>query len=49
MHAGLPLWLHIPLTIVVLILLGGSAMAAGVSFFEFHLRSQGNQRSADHE
>lgn len=41
-HAELALWLRIPLTIVVLTLLGGSAIVTGVAFVEFDARNQGD-------
>lgn len=48
LHRDLPLWLHIPLAIVVLTLLGGSALAAGVCFVEFNSRNQGNKEETEH-
>lgn len=38
-EAHLPLWLHIPLTLIVLTCLGGGALAAGVAYCEFRGRT----------
>ncbi len=38
-HGSLPLWAHIPLTILTLTIVGGSAVLTGVAFVEFHARS----------
>lgn len=43
LHAGLSLWLHIPLAIVILTLLAGSALTAGVCFLEFNVRNRESQ------
>lgn len=40
-HADLALWLRIPLIILVLTLLGGSAIVTGLAFVEFDARNQG--------
>jgi hypothetical protein len=45
-EAHLSLWLHIPLTLVALTLIGGGAGAAGVAFIEYRARLvQGSQQA----
>lgn len=39
MHGGLPLWLHIPVTVVALTLMAGGALVAGVAFVEYQART----------
>lgn len=39
-HSALPLWLHIPLTMVVLTGIGGGAAVAGVAFLEYRERQK---------
>lgn len=39
MHAGLSLWLHIPLTIAVLTLMAGGAAVTGAAFLEYRERA----------
>ncbi|HEY3369037.1 MAG TPA: hypothetical protein VGK74_28605 [Symbiobacteriaceae bacterium] len=36
--ANLALWLHLPLTLLVLTIMGGGAMVAGVAFCEYRAR-----------
>jgi uncharacterized protein (DUF983 family) len=43
MHADLPLWQHIPLTALVLTLLAGSAIMAGVAYVECDARQKKDQ------
>ncbi|HLN64891.1 MAG TPA: hypothetical protein VK464_25500 [Symbiobacteriaceae bacterium] len=38
-HMHLTLWLHIPLTLVALTLIGGGASVAGVAYLEYQARS----------
>ncbi len=45
-HAVLPLWLHIPLTFLVLTLMGGGAGAAGIALAEYRSRSINNRQEA---
>ncbi|MFZ5817519.1 MAG: hypothetical protein ACOY93_19825 [Bacillota bacterium] len=47
-HSDLSLWLHVPLTILVLTLLGGSAILTGVAFVEFNARQQGDGKQESH-
>lgn len=37
-HGELSLWLHVPLTILVLTLMGGGALVAGVALVEYQAR-----------
>lgn len=37
-HGDFPLWLHVPLTVLVLTLMGGGALIAGVAFVEYQAR-----------
>jgi|GEM_PF-1895182 len=41
-HGDLPLWIHVPATILTLTVVGGSAILTGVAFVEFNARSQSN-------
>jgi uncharacterized protein (DUF983 family) len=41
-EANLPLWLHIPLTGLILTLLSVGALTAGVCYLEYRARSLGN-------
>ena len=38
-HMHLTLWLHIPLTVVALTLIGGGALVSGVAYLEYQARS----------
>jgi hypothetical protein len=42
----LPLWLHIPLTALVLALMAGGAALAGVACLEYRTRSAGDGQQA---
>ena len=37
-YGDLPLWLHVPLTILVLTLMGGGALVAGAALVEYQSR-----------
>lgn len=39
LHGSLPLWLHIPLTLMALTLMGLGAGVAGVAYLEYQARS----------
>jgi ribose/xylose/arabinose/galactoside ABC-type transport system permease subunit len=46
-EGDLNLWLHIPLTLVALTLIGGGAALAGVAFLEYRARGQAGAITAD--
>lgn len=39
LHGELSLWLHVPLTIVVLTLMAGGSIVTGVAFVEYQARA----------
>jgi ABC-type polysaccharide/polyol phosphate export permease len=43
-EANLPLWLHIPLAVLILTLFSVGALAAGICYMEYRARSLGNGR-----
>jgi hypothetical protein len=45
-EAGLSLWLHVPLTGLVLTLMAGGALTAGVAWLEYQARSGANGQQA---
>jgi mannose/fructose/N-acetylgalactosamine-specific phosphotransferase system component IIC len=46
LHAGLPLWLHIPAAFLALNLMAVGALGAGVALVEYRARSAQQQRQA---
>lgn len=39
LHTNLPLWLHVPAILLVLTLMAGGAVVAGITFVEYRARS----------
>lgn len=46
LHGDLALWLHIPLTAVVLTLMAGGAAVAGIAYLEYQARSAAGGQQA---
>lgn len=46
LHGDLPLWLHIPVTAVVLTLMAGGAAVSGIAYLEYQARSTAGGQQA---